>query len=418
MTAQRRVKVAIGAGLHPVGSLLFETDGRRQHSVFRYASEWLERPDAFALAPSLPLNEYPVVSSGGRRDMRNALPGPISDTSPDSWGRRLAAREFGYAPNELEFLLAANDLTRQGALRYLDDQGRPLAFSVPPVPRMADLEGLQQLNLAFDRGEGDLRRVARELLGVAGSLGGARPKSDFDDSGTLAIAKYTTDRDSLQTERMEVATLELATEVGLREAKAHLALTDSNYPVAIIRRFDREPQTCRRRHYVSAQTLLERSEGEGGYFTDIADALRQHGGGAERFLGDLQELYRRILFTILVSNNDDHLKNHGFLHTGDDGWTLAPAFDINPQPARHRQLETGISPLSGNAASIEAAIEASPFFEIDEDAARSTAFRMATQISEQWRGFCRRNGMMAEDCRSYAPAFEHPEMAAALKLMQ
>ena len=416
MNTRRRVTVAIGAGLHTVGSLIFESDGRRQHSVFRYDGGWLELPNAFALAPDMPLQDYPLFFSGGRANARNALPGAVSDAAPDSWGRGLIARDLGYAPDELEFLLAANDATRIGALRFLDEQGRPLAFSDPPVPRLANLVGLQQLNRTFDGGGGDMREVVRKLRGAAGSLGGARAKSDFDDGGVLTIAKYTTERDNLPIERMEVATLNLAVRVGLRAAQSYLALRDSKYPVAIIRRFDRESDTGKRCHYVSAQTLLSKAEGETGYYTDMVDALRAHGGDAGQFLGEVDELYRRVLFSILVSNNDDHLKNHGFLYTGDNGWMLAPAFDINPQPLRHRHLETGISPLSGTAASIEAAIEAAPFFEIDEDTARKAAFLMATRISEEWRKHCLQTGMTADDCNTYAAAFDHPEMSAALRL--
>ena len=414
MTVQHHVRVAIGTALYPVGDLIFETDGHRQHSVFRYAPEWRGRDGAFALAPSLPLNEYPSFHSGGRIDSRNSLPGPFSDTAPDSWGRGLITKDLGYAPNEMDFLLAANDSTRQGALRFLDEHGRPLAFSVPPTPRLTDLEGLQRLARAFDSGQGDLRQIARELRGTATSLGGARPKSDFDDGGVLSIVKFTTERDTMPIERMEVATLNLASSVGLRAASAHLALKKTKYPVAIIRRFDRI--AGKRYHYISARTLTGKEHGAHGYYTDIADAMRQHGGRTEQLLCDLREIFDRILFTILVSNNDDHLQNHGFLWSSENGWRLAPAFDINPQPERLRSLATGISPLSGNIASIEAAIDAAPFFDIDEDNARNTAYRMAVQISEEWMERCRRAGMTAVDCSNYTPAFDNPEMRAALRL--
>ena len=413
MNTASRVTVAIGAGLYTVGTLIFQTDGRRQHSVFMYNDEWLERPDAFALAPDMPLADSKMFFSGSRG---NSLPGIVSDAAPDSWGRALIARDLGYPPNDLECLLAANDETRVGALRFLDEEGRPLAFSEPPVPRLADLKGLQELNRTFERGGGDMQEVVRKLRGAAGSLGGARPKSDFDDDGALAIAKYTSDRDTMPIERMEVATLNLAARVGLRAAQAQLALKDSKYPVAIIRRFDREAETGMRRHYASAQTMLAKADGEAGHYTDIVDAMRAHGGTAEQFLREVHELFMRLLFTILVSNNDDHLKNHGFLHAGENGWMLSPAFDINPQPYRHRRLETGISPLSGTVASIEAAIEAAPLFEIDENIARNTAFLMATQISEEWRKRCLDAGMTSGDCKVYSPAFEHPEMSLALRL--
>ena len=133
-------------------------------------------------------------------------------------------------------------------------------------------------------------------------------------------------------------------------------------------------------------------ESDGRRYTDIADALRAHGADPK---AQLEELYRRVLFTILVSNNDDHLKNHGLLHVGGGRWVLSPAFDINPQPHRQRGLETGISELSGNAASVEAALEAAPFFDIDRTAAAKTLADMVATINNRWRDHCRNVGLTA-----------------------
>ena len=128
------------------------------------------------------------------------------------------------------------------------------------------------------------------------------------------------------------------------------------------------------------------------------------------------ELYRRILFTILVSNTDDHLKNHGLLHVGRGRWMLAPAFDINPQPYRRRHLETGISDLSGNVASIEAALEASPFFGVDRDSAADALSRMISTIDEEWKSHCLAAGMAADEIKRYQPAFDHEESRVARRL--
>lgn len=412
MTEKDRVTVAIGAGLYNVGELIFETDGRRQTSAFTYSEEWLNRPGAFALAPSMPLSEYPVYSSGDRSNRRSALPGPISDTTPDSWGRGIIQKALGYPPNELEYLLAVNDLTRQGALRFLDEQGRPLSFAEPPTPRLNEIADVMQYHRAIEANHPNAQAIANKIVGNAGSLGGARPKSDFDDNGVLSIAKFTSERDTMPIERMEVATLRLAASVGLRTAKARLVLADTDRPIAIVERFDRMED--RRRHYLSAQSFLDLEEATGGYYTDIADAMREHCGGADTVSTELKELHDRIMFTILVSNNDDHMKNHGFLYADDNTWVLSPAFDVNPQPLRHRHLETGISPLSGHAASIEAAIEAAPFFDISEDDARAAATAMAEQISNEWQAHCSDAGMSRSDIKNYAPAFENQEMQAAL----
>lgn len=163
-----------------------------------------------------------------------------------------------------------------------------------------------------------------------------------------------------------------------------------------------------------AQTLLDSPRGEFRFYTDIADALREVCRDGERAVSEMRELHRRILFTILVSNTDDHLKNHGLLYTPDGGWELSPAFDINPQPHRHPQLKTGISELSGFEASVEAWVEAAPFFEVSEDTARETGVAMAAGIKGRWRKLLLENGVTEAQCSEYSPAFEHKRMDAAL----
>ncbi len=225
----RQVRLVLGDSL--VGHLDFEARTDKQIAVFRYATEWTE--SGFAIAPSMPLATGTFYSSAPSSDPRTALPGAVADCAPDSWGRRLIAHDLGGRPSELDYLLAVNDRTRQGALRFVDERGIPLADKIPPVPRMALLSDIRRLANAFEADRGDLRAVAHELRGSGSTLGGARPKSDFEDAdGILYLAKYTTERDTLPIERVEVATLKLAGEVGLRAAQGSLALGRSKYPVA------------------------------------------------------------------------------------------------------------------------------------------------------------------------------------------
>lgn len=405
-----RVRVVLGEAALVVGELIFESDGRRETSVFRYAREWLEQPRRFAIAPSMPLSESPYYSAATRENRRAALPGPVSDSTPDSWGRGLIRKTARKALTGLDFLLAANDRTRQGALRYLDEAGEPIARTSPSVPRLAELRHLRALAGGaiedLSPGERD------ELVGSGGSLGGARPKASvLDDDGSLMIAKFTAEADSMPVERVEVATLRLARAAGLNAASARLELGNTARPVALIRRFDR--RGGERVGYISAQSFIGAEVATGAYYTDIADALRTYAFDAK---ADLTELYRRILFTILVSNNDDHLKNHGLLHVANGQWALSPAFDINPQPNRHRYLETGISEESGNEASIEAALDAARFFEIDRDQARIILRDVSRVVDSRWRIECRKAGMSAREVRDYTLAFEHEEMRTARRL--
>lgn len=406
-----QVRVVLGEAGHAVGELIFESDRRRETSVFRYAQAWLENPQRFAIAPSMPLSESPFYYSATGENRRAALPGAVSDSTPDSWGRGLIRKASRRALTELDFLLLANDRTRQGALRYIGDEGQPMARSSPEVPRLTELRQVRRLaGTALE----ELAPAERDrLVGSAGSLGGARPKASVVDvDGSLLIAKFTSEDDTMPVERVEVATLNLARAAGLNAASARLELGDTPRPVALIRRFDRHDGD--RIGYLSAQSFIDADYARGAYYTDIADALRAYAFDAR---AELAELYRRILFTILVSNADDHLRNHGLVHVQKGQWALSPAFDINPQPHRHRHLETGISELSGNEASIEGALDAAPFFEISRDEARMALRNVVGVIDERWRIECRNVGMNAREVRAYTSAFEHEESRMARRLL-
>lgn len=402
--------VALGGRKRVLGRLRFETDGRRQHSQFEYADEWLAAKDRFALSPGLPLRGGGHYSSG-KENKRSALPGCFSDAAPDAWGRALMTKALGGGPSEYDYLVRSDDRTRQGALRFLGEDMEPLSGLAPPIPRLVELDRLRSLAQRFEQDPGGAEEEARDLAGVAGSLGGARPKASVEGDGHLWIAKFTSAEDTRAVERAEVATLKLAEICGLRVAEASLALRDSDSPIALIRRFDRRGDA--RIPYISARSALDWQSDEGGFYTDIADVIRRI---SSKPVEDLHELWRRIVFTILVSNRDDHLKNHGFIYAGDDRWRLSPAFDINPSPSRHRVLETGIIQGGSFEASLELALEACEFFDVNPEAARQQAVEMARMIAGNWKRSLRAQGASGDDIRGYAEAFEHVEAEKALRL--
>ncbi|MPZ24490.1 MAG: type II toxin-antitoxin system HipA family toxin, partial [Dehalococcoidia bacterium] len=252
---------------------------------------------------------------------------------------------------------------------------------------------------------------ARELAGAAGSLGGARPKANVVDGHDLWIAKFTSIDDTWPVERLEVATLDLARGAGLWVPEARLELAASDMPVALIRRFDR--RAGGRIPYISARTVLGKVGSSTGTYTEIADALREISVDAAR---DIRELWTRMVFGILVTNTDDHLKNHGLLYVRDNRWRLSPLFDVNPQPRRHPQMETAISPIHGSDPSIEAALDAAPFFDLDPGEARNRVRAMARHLAESWRAALRARGITGNALSVCAPAFEHGRMEAALAL--
>tara|TARA_R110001599_G_scaffold41852_3_gene126343 strand:+ start:16465 stop:17697 length:1233 start_codon:yes stop_codon:yes gene_type:complete len=402
--------VAIGEGKRLVGTLRFESDGRRQHSQFEYADEWLSAPDRFALSPALPLRPGGHYSTG-KDDRRSALSGCFADAAPDSWGRALMRKALGDGLTEFDFLVLSDDRTRQGALRFLGPDMEPLSDLSPPIPRLVELERLRGLAQRFERDPSGAEQEARDLAGVAGSLGGARPKVNVEGEGHLWIAKFTSERDAKPIERAEVATLKLAAMCGLRAAEARLELAASDHPVALIRRFDRRGAT--RIPYISARTALDWQSEDSGFYTDIADLIRQISSNP---FEDLHELWRRIVFTVLVSNTDDHLKNHGFIYSGSDRWRLSPAFDINPSPARHRILETGIMRGGSFDASLDIALEACVFFELTPQEAERSAKTMAETLQKLWKQALRNEGASPGDVGVYAGAFENAEADKALSL--
>jgi len=388
----------------PVGELIFEMKGNKQGSAFRYTPAWMR--EGFAIDPHVPLREgwHHQWQSG---DNQQAFLGAISDCIPDSWGRKLIAAQLGHQPNEFEALMSVNDATRIGALRFLNAQGVPSTHSTN-TPQIQDLAEIQSLCQMIELGDKD---AARALCGRGDSLGGARPKSDYiDQSETLYLAKYTTERDTLPITRMEVATLNLAEEVGLRAAKAQLALPHDPHPIALIERFDRAGAS--RIPYISAQSFIGAA---GQYYSEIAEQLIST--STQSFIIEARELFERLLFTILVHNTDDHLKNHGLLYL-DDHWVLSPLFDVNPQPERHPQLKTGISPSAGFEPSIEAAIEAADAFALEKDWVVSRIGAMATTIRDRWRFHCEAQAMTPADITQYAPAFEHVQLHEALSLRE
>lgn len=406
-------RVALGNGLVPVGRLVFETDGRRAHSTFLYDQEWIDNPRGFDLCPEMPRVSTPYHASSGGRDSRkrDVIAGPFADTSPDSWGRKLMRRILGEGATEFDFLVTCDDTARQGAIRFLQENGEPFPRIGRAVPRLADIEDLLKIAQRFERDPAGAEQEALDLVGAAGTPGGARPKANVRDGDRLWLAKFTSINDTCPVERLEVATMKLAGTLGLRTPECRLVLPGSPHPIGLFSRFDRREGG--RVPYISARTALGKVGHASGFYTEIADIIRTI---SARPGDDLLQIWLRMVFGILVTNTDDHLKNHGFIYAGQNLWRLSPLFDVNPQPRRHAQMETGISPIHGHEPDIKAAISASEFFDVSEQEARILARDMARSIRDTWRDELRRQGLGGADLNACAPAFEHERMEAALGL--
>ncbi|MDF3352078.1 type II toxin-antitoxin system HipA family toxin [Sulfitobacter sp. KE34] len=396
----------------PVGKLRFTQGSRRHHSEFQYFESWLDDARAFAIAPHLPLRIAPsYVTKASSGDQRDSLPSVFQDATPDAWGRLLMARVHGPDLSEFDMLTLLDDATRQGALRFTGEGGGIISGHRAPVPNLNQLDALREITLGVEQrlevSSEDLRLIAD----AGASIGGARPKVNVQDRDALWIAKFSSLRDQRPVERIEVATLQLARECGLRAPDARLVLENSDHPVALIRRFDRRPG--RRVPYFSARTALQRSAAEQGSYTEIAEAIRMISKVAR---ADLHELWARMAFNVLVTNTDDHLKNHGFIYADNGLWRLSPLFDVNPQAGGYRYLETAIIEGGTFKASLDLAVAAAEFFDLSENQARTRARKMASLIANRWRPLMRQFGIGGEELISLAEAFEHGETEKALSL--
>lgn len=409
--SEQTARVALGNGLATVGSLKFTRAGPRQFSTFSYDASWRDDPRAFAIQPDYATDAGPFHSSAAGGDTREALAGVFMDCAPESWGRRLLERAYGGGLSEFDYLTLSDDLSRQGALRFLDKEGKIIQGASPhAIPRLIDLETLTTIARGYEQGKEVSAEDLRALAGAGGS-GGARPKANIQDEGALWLAKFTSALDQQPVERVEVATLKLAKACGIRTPEARLELAETDFPVALIRRFDRGENG--RIPYISARTALGKDVRALGSYTEIVDFMRMWAADPEE---NFRELYKRMIFTILVSNKDDHLKNHGFLYVGEGRWRLSPMFDVNPAPDRNPHLETAIMEGGAHDRSITLALEAAPFFEITENVARKMIREMAERVSDEWRATLQTAGVTGGAVRGYEPAFVHDEIEAARKL--
>ena len=404
-------QVVLGESLTPVGQLRFTQNGPRQFSTFVYDPAWIQNPRAFAVQPDFPFEGGPFHTSGQPGNMRDALAGVFADAAPDTWGRRLLERAYGNGLSEFEYLTLSDDSCRQGALRFLDDEGRIIrGGAADAVPRLVDLQAITAIARAYEQGKEIAAEELQALAGAGGS-GGARPKANVRDGDTLWLAKFTSAHDQQPIERVEVATLRLAQTCGIRTPAVKLELADTPFPVALIQRFDRRGAT--RIPYISARTALGKTGTELGSYTEIVDFIRANVADPQ---ADFQELFLRLIFTILVSNKDDHLKNHGFLYVGSGRWRLSPVFDVNPAPDRNPHLETAIIEGGAHDRSIRLALEACEFFEITEQDARRMIRETAQRVSGDWREMLRQVGVAGALAREYEAAFVNEQSVLALAM--
>jgi serine/threonine-protein kinase HipA len=323
-------------GLICVGTLHHERGQLR----FRYHKDWLMNPAAFALDPDLTLDKAPFFPNP---DMGNF--GVFLDSSPDRWGQVLMQRREGLErletkddrrkPRTLyawDFLLGVQDETRQGALRFRKDADTDFlaneGLAAPPVASLRELEAIAgELSAKKIDDLDKLRKWLAVLVAPGASLGGARPKANFRDTdGSLWIAKFPARDDVRDIGAWEGLVHQMAAQAEIVVPPARTRSFGSVFHTFCAKRFDRDG--VRRRFYCSAMTMLRKKDGENGSYLELAEFLQKNGAKGH-IAQDLAQLFRRVVFNVLVGNRDDHLRNHGFI-LARGGWRLAPAFDMNP----------------------------------------------------------------------------------------
>ena len=415
MDRETLVYVDLDGKPHLVGRLWARVRKNKESASFEYDKTWLENPARFSLEPALQ-----VGPGAFHTPVDTPMFGAIGDSAPDRWGRALMRRaerrraeREGTAPRtlqEIDFLLLVDDKARQGALRFAEREGGAFLREegvkrIPPLVELPELLSAAEHVMENKDTEEDLRL----LFAPGSSLGGARPKASvIEKDGQLAIAKFPRRDDEINTVAWEAVALSLAKKAGIAVPAGRVEMVGKK-PVLLLRRFDREGNN--RIPFLSAMSILGAKDNDTRSYLEIVDALRQHGAAAKE---DMGALWRRLVFNILISNTDDHLRNHGFLYAGQAGWRLSPAYDLNPVPIdiKPRILTTAINE-DDNTRSLALAMDVAGYFDLDETTAKKVAAEVGKTVS-RWRDEAGRHGISKTEVDRMASAFEHDDLKMAV----
>lgn len=395
-----------------IGKLYVSYIRGKEQFAFEYDNSWLTSESAnYLLDPDLLLYN-------GRQyaPMNKALFGVFADSCPDRWGRLLMKRREAVqarkedrkpkALGESDYLLGVYDKARMGALRFKTEiNGEFLSDNKElATPPWTTLRTLEAASLGFENDESGLEeKWLKQLLAPGSSLGGARPKATVqDEKGNLWIAKFPSKHDEVNSGAWEKVVHDLAELCRLDVPEAKLETFSKNGSTFLVKRFDRNGD--KRIHFASAMTLLGKTDGasgsDGSSYLDLVSFIRQNGAEPEQ---DLKELWNRIVFNMVVSNTDDHLRNHGFMLTK-KGWRLSPLYDVNPIPYGDA-LALNVS-VDDNSISIELAISVAKYFGIEEKEAIRIADEIKTTVKDNWEKLAGKSGLSRSACEYMRPAFD------------
>ena len=386
--------IAVPAGI-------FTYDEGLRLGTFAYGRKYIERDNALPVDPiSLTLSSRPsevLINSG--------IYGAFRDASPDYWGRLVIAAQLKAPPkalSEIDYLLASN-ATRVGNLDFRLSPDAPEPALQPP--HFNQLAGIVEAAVSIEAGKTTDDHLL-QLLCQGSSMGGARPKCTVEWNDDLWIAKFPARGDSLNIPRLEYATMSLARLGGIKVPEIQI-IPVGDRDIFLIRRFDREKSAAGwlRHGFVSGLTLMQWDEMDRPRwdYTAIADSMR-------RFMtvDDIQALYRRMVFNILVRNTDDHPRNHGFLVGNADRITLSPAYDIIPTPTlagvgSEFRLAMSIG-KHGREATLANALSHAARFGLSDKEARAVVEQLLETV-RTWRDHFEHCGVSGRDLDMLAPSF-------------
>lgn len=405
-------------GPAPAGRLTMTSEPRASFATFAYGKRYLKRPDRIPVDPV----QLPLPDPGGENVVFRTEEGfpnfnGIRDAAPDGWGRYLMYKALDdREPSEAEILLASGDY-RVGTLAFGPTPAAPQRLTPwgegdAPGERFT----LEELASAVEQVQSvdELNDNLRRLMTAGSSLGGARPKAATEIAGQPWIAKFPANDDIYPICRIELATMRLAKRCGLNVPRLDFREVLSR-DIYMIERFDRvlAADGVRRQPFASGLTILGAHESEVGRhsYADLAAALRRYGADPR---ADLVELFRRMVFNILVTNDDDHLRNHGFLWDT-KGWRLSPLYDVVPKPqvGFERTLVLGVGP-QGRAATLENAVAGAGAFGLSPEEATREVLALVETVRAEWANHFQAAGLGEAEIRRFATCFRQADMGRGL----
>ena len=396
-----------------VGELSFESLRGSDSYGFCYSNEWLK--DYGSLFLSDDLNNYPgqQYTAPGKD-----IFGCFSDALPDRWGRTLINRREQILAKEenrpvrrlssFDYLIGIEDFSRMGAFRFKESMNGEYinASEVLRIPPLTDIRELIAASSEIEKSEDENRlpemRWIAQLVQPGSSLGGARPKASvIDENRILCIAKFPSRKDDYDVGLWEHFSHLLAKKAGVNAAETRVISTSDKYHTLLSRRFDRREEG-KRIHFASAMTLLGLNDGNnantGHGYLDIVDFILQNCTNVE---DNLQELYRRVAFNICVGNTDDHFRNHGFLLTA-KGWTLSPAYDMNPSLNEYQSL---LINSSNNKSDLNELLNSCEEYMLQKQLAQQIISEVLNAV-KKWRLLATRLGIVKSEQERFATVFE------------